>query len=272
MKHSKYTSKQPDQHGRVKYTDEENAVWHDLYIRQMQILPNRACQEYLAGISALGLTADHIPQIPEINKRLKALTGWEVAPVPALINFQAFFELMSNKKFPAATFIRTREEMDYLQEPDIFHEIFGHCPLITLPVYADFMHSYGKLGLKANHADRIMLARLYWFTVEFGLIQTTQGLRIYGGGILSSPGESVYSLESDKAKRVKLDPVEAFRTPYRIDIFQPLYFVIQDFSALFSLMKIDLMSKVQEARKLGMHPPLFEPKPKDHKEGDSATC
>jgi phenylalanine-4-hydroxylase len=263
MKQSKYISKKPDAKGYVNYTDEENAVWHDLYMRQMQLLPHRACKEYLEGIDALGITADRIPQIPDINSRLRTLSGWEVAPVPALIDFQAFFELMANKKFPAATFIRTREELDYLQEPDIFHEIFGHCPLITLPVYADFMYEYAKLGLKANHKDRVMLARLYWFTVEFGLIQTNDGLRIYGGGILSSNGESKYCLDSDIPLRKHLETIEAFRTPYRIDIFQPIYFVINDLAELFNLIKLDLMAKVNEARELGMHPPLFEPKQKD---------
>ncbi len=263
MKKSKYTSKTPDQRGYVAYTPEENAVWCDLYTRQMILLKDRACTEYLDGIKALGLTPERIPQVPEVNDRLRALSGWEVAPVPALIDFQGFFELMANKKFPAATFIRTREELDYLQEPDIFHEIFGHCPLITLPVYADFMYEYAKLGLKANHKDRVMLARLYWFTVEFGLIQTAQGLRIYGGGILSSNGESKYCLDSDKAIRKPLDPIDAFRTPYRIDIFQPLYFVIKDFSELFNLSKLDLLDLINQARTLGMHAPLFEPKVKD---------
>lgn len=263
MKQSKYVSKKPDSNGFVAYTEAENAVWTELFNRQMQLLSNRACKEYLDGIKALGLTANHIPQIPEVNERLRSLSGWEVAPVPALIDFQAFFELMANKKFPAATFIRTKEELDYLQEPDIFHEIFGHCPLITLPVYGDFMHEYAKLGLKANHKDRVMLARLYWFTVEFGLIQTNEGMRIYGGGILSSFGESKYCLDSDIPVRKLLTPVDAFRTPYRIDIFQPLYFVIKDFSELFSLSKLDLMNMIEEARKLGMHAPLFEPKVKD---------
>ena len=208
----------------------------------------------------MGITADAIPQIADVNKKLKALSGWTVHPVPALIDFQAFFELMANKQFPAATFIRSREEFSYLQEPDIFHEIFGHCPLITLPVYANFMHDYAKLGLHASHANRVMLARLYWFTVEFGLIQTADGLRIYGGGILSSNGESQYALDSDKPLRQPLDPVEAFRTPYRIDIFQPLYYVIQDFSELYNLTNLDLLAKINEARTLGMHAPLFEPK------------
>lgn len=266
MKKSKYISRKPDEKGFVAYSADETSVWHDLFVRQMQLLENRACQEYLYGIHALGLTANSIPQIPEVNERLRALSGWEIAPVPALIDFQAFFELMANKKFPAATFIRTREDLDYIQEPDIFHEIFGHCPLITLPVYADFMHEYGKLGLKANHKDRVMLARLYWFTVEFGLIETAKGLKIYGGGILSSFGESQYCLDSDKPIRQPLEVIEAFRTPYRIDIFQPLYFVIKDFAELFGLSKLNLMDLIEQARALGMHAPLFPPKPKDQEE------
>lgn len=263
MKNSKYTAKTPDRQGYVSYTDAEHAVWHDLYTRQIALLSDRACPEYLEGIEALGITADSIPQVPDINAKLKALTGWSVKPVPALIDFQTFFEMMANKQFPAATFIRSRDEFSYLQEPDIFHEIFGHCPLITLPAYANFMYEYAKLGLNASHADRVMLARLYWFTIEFGLIQTAKGLRIYGGGILSSNGESQYALDSEKPIRKALEPVEAFRTPYRIDIFQPIYFVIQDFSELFHFTKMDLIAIINEARALGMYPPLFEPKLKD---------
>lgn len=261
MKQSKYTSKPADKDGWVKYTDDENAVWHDLFVRQMKLLPNRAAKPFLEGIEALEMTADKIPQIPEMNKILYPLTGWQVTPVPALIDFDTFFKLLADKKFPAATFIRTREELDYLQEPDIFHEIFGHCPLLTLPAYAEFMHTYAQLGLKASHQDRVMLARLYWFTIEFGLIQTLEGLRIYGGGILSSYGESQYCLDSKKPELKHLDPLDAFRTPYRIDIMQPIYFVIQDFSALFDLTKLDLMELINKARMLGMHKPLFEPKP-----------
>jgi phenylalanine-4-hydroxylase len=262
-KQSKYISKTPDANGYVAYSDEEQSVWHDLFQRQMQLLKSRACAEYLQGIEDLGITANEIPQVPDVNKRLRALSGWEISPVPALIDFQAFFELMSNKKFPAATFIRTREELDYLQEPDIFHEVFGHCPLITLPVYANFMHEYAKLGLNAEHADRVMLARLSWFTVEFGLIKAGPETKIYGGGILSSFGESKYCLDSDKPIIKPLDPLEAFRTPYRIDIMQPLYFTIEDFSELFDLIKLDLLGLVKEARALGMHKPLFAPREDD---------
>lgn len=260
MKQSKYVSKQPDPQGWVEYTDEEQATWKLLYDRQMQILPDRACKDYLEGLITLEIRDSEIPQIPNINKKLKNLTGWQVAPVPALIGFKTFFEMLASKKFPAATFIRSREELDYLQEPDIFHEIFGHCPLITVPAYAEFMQKYGELGLQASKKDRSMLARLYWFTIEFGLIQTHRGLKIYGGGILSSHGESKYALDSDTPLRKPLDSIDAFRTPYRIDIFQPVYFVINSFDKLFDLTNEDLFKQIEIARNLGMYEPLFEPK------------
>ena len=177
--------------------------------------------------------------------------------MPALIPFDKFFELLANRRFPAATFIRTREEMDYLQEPDIFHEVFGHCPLLTNQAYADFTETYGKLGLNASHADRVMLARLYWFTIEFGLIQTAKGLRIYGGGILSSKEETVYCLESPEPQRKPFDPIEALRTPYRIDIKQPVYFVLDNFDTLYKLIDMDLIGLIQQARKLGEFAPAY---------------
>ncbi len=170
--------------------------------------------------------------------------------------------MLANKQFPVATFIRTREEFDYLQEPDIFHEVFGHCPLLTNPAFAHFTHTYGKLGLAASKEDRVYLARLYWFTVEFGLVKTREGLRIYGGGILSSPGETVYALESDTPQRHPLTPLDALRTPYRIDIMQPLYYILDQFDDLFSLAEMDIMSLVTEAKKLGLYEPLFPPKEK----------
>ena len=154
------------------------------------MIEGRACQEYLDGIEQLGLPHERIPQLDEINRVLQATTGWRVARVPALIPFQTFFELLASQQFPVATFIRTPEELDYLQEPDIFHEIFGHCPLLTNPWFAEFTHTYGKLGLKASKEERVFLARLYWMTIEFGLVETDQGKRIYGGGILSSPKET----------------------------------------------------------------------------------
>ena len=158
-----------------------------------------------------------------------------------------------------ATFIRSRDEFDYLQEPDIFHEIFGHCPLLTNPAFAHFTHTYGKLGLAATPQQRVYLARLYWFTVEFGLVHTPEGLRIYGGGILSSPGETKYAL-SDEPDHQDMAVLDALRTPYRIDIMQPHYFVLDSIESLFDIAKLDLMSLVSKAQQLGLHPAKFAPK------------
>ena len=252
-----YTAKPVDANGYAYYTKEEDSVWQSLITRQTPIVANRGCDEYLHGLQLLNLPTDRLPQCPEISAVLKAATGWELEPVPALISYDHFFNLLAQRKFPAATFIRTREEIDYLQEPDIFHEVFGHCPLLTNQAYADFTHTYGKLGLKANEADRVMLARLFWFTVEFGLIQTEKGLRTYGGGILSSKNETIYCIESPIPKRLPFDALEALRTPYRIDIMQPIYYVIDSFDTLFQLADMDLIGLIRQAEKLGMHAPLF---------------
>ena len=261
-KGTQYKSKVSDSNGIIHWTDEENQVWSELFNRQIDLIQNRACDQYHEGLDLLGLSSDGIPQLPELNNKLKKATGWQTAEVPALIPFSEFFRLLANKQFPVATFIRTREEFDYLQEPDIFHEVFGHCPLLTNPAFAQFTHTYGKLGLSASKEDRVFLARLYWFTVEFGLVNTDQGLRIYGGGILSSPGETVYALESDKPVRKPLDPIDALRTPYRIDIMQPLYYILEQFDDLFTLSEMDLMALVAKAKAQGLFEPLFPPKEK----------
>src|SRR5690606_3150131 len=184
MKATRYTAREPGGDGNIHYPEREHEVWNTLIERQLKLLPGRACAEYLDGLDQLALPHDRIPQLAEINRVLERSTGWQVARVPALIPFQTFFELLASKRFPVATFIRTPEELDYLQEPDIFHEIFGHCPLLTNPWFAEFTHTYGQLGLKASKEERVYLARLYWMTVEFGLVDTPQGRRIYGGGIL----------------------------------------------------------------------------------------
>ncbi len=258
LHHSKYVSHTVDVNGMATYSEEENKVWHALVTRQMPIVTPRACKQYLDGIKTLKLTKDHIPQCPEVSKILRELTGWQLEPVPALIPYDHFFNLLANKKFPAATFIRRRDEIDYLQEPDIFHELFGHCPLLTNQAYADFTHIYGKLGQHASEEDRVMLARLYWFTIEFGLINTSEGLRIYGGGILSSKEETIYCLESPAPIRKPFDVIDVLRTPYRIDIKQPIYFVIDSFDTLFHLADMDLLAVIREARKMGMHKPLYK--------------
>ncbi len=257
MKTAHYQAHIPDERGFVKYNETENKTWQQLYDRQMVLIENRACDEYLYGLEQLNLPADQIPQLPDVNRVLKKATGWEVEAVAAVIPFEEFFSLLANKKFPAATFIRTPQDIDYLQEPDIFHEIFGHCPLLTNPVFADFSEQYGKLGIKASKKERIYLARIFWFTVEFGLIETTKGLRIYGAGILSSKGESEYALESHIPERRPFDPSIILRTPYRIDIFQTIYYVIQNFQDIFSVMNETIMPLIHEAMQLGNFAPTY---------------
>lgn len=256
-KSSTYVSHPVDAEGNANYSQEENLIWQELITRQIPLVQGRACDEYINGIAQLNFPHDRIPQCGEISKVLGEITGWGLEPVAALIPFDKFFHLLANRKFPAATFIRRREELDYLQEPDIFHEVFGHCPLLTNQAYADFTETYGRLGLNASKEDRVMLAKLYWFTIEFGLINTSKGLRAYGGGILSSKGETSYSVESPLPQRRPFDVIDVLRTPYRIDIMQPVYFVIDDFDYLFHLTQMDLLAMIKEARKLGMHDPLY---------------
>lgn len=254
---SKYVARQPDEAGFIQYSPEENKVWQTLYERQMKLLPNRACEEYLQGIQALSLSADKIPQLPDVSRQLKALTGWQVAPVAALISAREFFQLLAKRYFPAATFIRTIEELDYVQEPDIFHELFGHCPMLTNPVYADFIQQYAAKVLTFPESEWPLLQRLFWFTVEFGLISTPYGLRAYGGGILSSIKETPYCIESDAPLRALFDPVAAFRTPYRIDRLQCIYFVINNYQMLYNFVEQDMAFFLQRAKDLGEFPPLF---------------
>ena len=256
--HTTYEAKQVDESGIADYTADENQMWHDLITRQIPVVQGRACDEYLNGLKKLNLPTDHIPQCPEISRVLQDTTGWALEPVPALIPSDRFFNLLANKKFPAATFIRRREEIDYIEEPDIFHEIFGHCPLLTNQPLANFTQKYGQLCLTANDEEREMLARLYWFTVEFGLIKTSDGLRTYGGGILSSMTETPYCVESDIPVRKPFDIIDVFRTPYLIYILQPVYFVIDSFDVLFELTEMDLISLAHKAKKMGMHKPLYK--------------
>ncbi len=254
---SRYQAHKPDSSGLISYSDAEHSVWQQLFSRQKKLLPGRAADEYLAGLAALQLTEERIPQLPEINQRLAKLTQWEVVPVPALISARAFFELLVARRFPAATFIRVQEELDYVKEPDIFHEIFGHCPLLVNPTYADFVQNYAKIVLTYPETDWPLLQRLFWFTVEFGLIATGNGLRAYGGGILSSVTETVYCVESHVPLRILFDPLVALRTPYRIDQLQTTYFVIQDFEQLYTMAQENLQDTLMQARKLREFPPLF---------------
>ena len=259
---TRYKSHQSDENGIVDWSAQENKTWAALLEEQLCLLKGRACDEYLHGLNLLNLPPKRIPQLGEINSILIEATGWQVKEVPSLINFDEFFRLLANKQFPVATFIRSNEEFDYLQEPDIFHEIFGHCPLLTNPAFAHFTHTYGKLGYAACKEDRAFLARLYWFTVEFGLVDTPDGTRIYGGGVLSSPGETIHALESGDCIHNSMLPLDALRTPYRIDIMQPIYYVLGSFNSLFDIAEMDIMDLVSQAKKLGLFAPKFIPKEK----------
>jgi phenylalanine-4-hydroxylase len=261
-KKSKYIAKHPDENGQIHYSEHEHAIWAELIERQMNIIQGRACQDFLDGLDILKLPRDRIPDTRDISRILHQRTGWVVEPVPALIGFQQFFSMLAERRFPAASFIRSVEEMEYLQEPDIFHELFGHATMLTHPAFADFTHAYGIAGLKASKEDRVLLARLYWFTVEFGLVNTQAGLRSYGGGINSSPGELIYALESDMPERHDFDALSIFRTPYRIDIFQTVYYVIQKMDDLFALAREDLAGVLQQAKQLGEFAATFPPKEK----------
>jgi phenylalanine-4-hydroxylase len=251
-----YKAKLPDKNGLILYSPEENSIWEILYHRQLEIVKTRACEEYLRGLELLNLPSTQVPQCAEVSIILKEKTGWSVVPVPALIDFDEFFTLLANRQFPAASFIRSREDLDYLKEPDIFHEIFGHCPLLTQPIYADFMQAYGEIGLHVTHAERVLLARLFWFTIEFGLIETSKGLRIYGAGILSSKEETIYALESKIPERKTFSALDVLRTSYRYDMLQKIYFVINSYENLFNLIKTNMLELVQEAKQLGEFPDI----------------
>lgn len=232
---SKYIAKKPDSQGNIHFTAEENATWQILMERQLKVIEGRACNEFMDGLKKLNLPTDRIPQCYEISEVLGKATGWAVEPVATIIPLDEFFSLLANRKFPAATFIRIREELDYLQEPDIFHEYFGHCPLLTNQAYADFAEWYGKTALSVDSHTRSLLGRLFWFTVEFGLVETAEGLRVYGGGILSSAEETKYALESTIPQRDPFDLIKTLNTDYRYDQIQTQYYVLEKLTDLFLL-------------------------------------
>lgn len=219
--------------GWSSYTASEHQVWTTLYERQVAMLPGRACDAFLNGLDALDLHRGGIPEFERINEELGRLTGWSVVAVPGLVPDDVFFEHLANRRFPAGQFIRKPEELDYLEEPDVFHDVFGHVPMLTDPVFADYMQAYGEGGLKALGRGRLHnLARLYWYTVEFGLMETPRGLRIYGAGIMSSRAESIFALDDPSPNRIGFNLERVMRTPYRIDDFQQVYFVIPSLKAL----------------------------------------
>ncbi len=215
------------------YTAEEHGRWNRLFARQSTLLPGRACSEALDAIKTLELSRSGIPDFAGLSARLAAITGWRVVAVAGLIPDDAFFEHLANRRFPAGAFIRPEHELDYLEEPDIFHDVFGHVPLLANPVYAAFLEAYGKGGRRALERGQLHnLARLYWYTVEFGLIRAPEGLRIFGAGILSSPAETLFSLDDSSPNRIGFDLERIMRTKYIIDDFQQTYFVIDSFEKL----------------------------------------
>ena len=217
----------------VAYTDVEHETWNTLYARQMKILPGRACEAYMRGLDALDLNMGGIPDFEVMNPKLQALTGWTVVCVPGLVPDDVFFDHLANRRFVSGQFIRKPDQLDYLQEPDIFHDVFGHVPMLTDPDFAAYMEAYGKGGQRAQSLGMLKnLARLYWYTVEFGLMKEADGLRIYGAGIVSSATESVFSLEDASPNRLGFDLERVMRTLYRIDDFQQVYFVIDSIEKL----------------------------------------
>ena len=233
------------------YTEQDHQTWRTLYARQAQLLNGRACDEYLRGLQQLRMSHERVPNFNELNEILRAHTGWQIVAVNGLVPDEVFFDHLANRRFPCTWWMRRPEQMDYLQEPDCFHDVFGHVPLLINPVFADYMQAYGEGGLKAERLQVLpMLARLYWYTVEFGLIQTADGLRIYGAGIVSSKAESLYSLDSDAPHRVGFDLRRILRTEYKIDDVQKTYFVIRDFAQLFDQTRADFTLIYDELKAL----------------------
>ena len=221
------------------YTAADHSTYRRLYERQSALLPGLASEAFIAALPLLGIK-DHIPRFEEINERLRPATGWEIVGVPGLIPEVPFFTLLANRKFPVTDWIRTPEEFDYIVEPDIFHDLFGHVPLLFNPVFADYVQRYGQGGLRAAELGACeMLSRLYWYTIEFGLVREAGGLRAYGAGILSSAGELEYAVHSPVPQRLPLDLARTMRTRYSIDSYQGTYFVIDSFQQLFDLTAVD---------------------------------
>jgi phenylalanine-4-hydroxylase len=216
-----------------RYTAEEHATWDTLFARQAKLLPGRASEAFLRGLDVLKLSKPGIPDFAELSERLMGLTGWQVVAVPGLVPDDVFFDHMANRRFVAGNFIRRPDQLDYLQEPDVFHDVFGHVPMLADPVFADYLAAYGRGGQRALELGALkQLSRLYWYTVEFGLVAEPEGLRIYGAGIVSSYGESIFALDDPSPHRIGFDMKRVMQTDYRIDDYQQSYFVIPSFEEL----------------------------------------
>jgi phenylalanine-4-hydroxylase len=242
--------------GWEQYTAEEHGVWKTLFERQTRLLPGRACNSFVRGMSELPIGAEQIPDFRRLSDILMQRTGWQVVAVPGLAPDEVFFEHLANRRFPAGHFIRKPHQLDYLEEPDVFHDVFGHVPLLMHPVIADYIQAYGEGGLRAQKLGVLdKLSRVYWYTVEFGLVKQKDGLRIYGAGIASSATESLFSLEDPSPNRLRVDVERVMRTRYRIDDFQESYFVIEELDELLNLARIDFAPLYERAK----GQPEFEP-------------
>lgn len=237
--------------GWADYTAAEHAVWTTLFDRQLALLPGRACAEFVAGMRTLPIGRDAIPDFRALSAALDHHTGWQVVAVPGLVPDEVFFEHLAHRRFPAGNFIRKPDSLDYIQEPDVFHDIFGHVPMLMNPVIADYLQAYGVGGLRAQRLGHLtQLARVYWYTIEFGLVAEADGLRIYGAGIASSYAETRYALEDPTPQRLPFDLERVMRTRYRIDDFQETYFVLPDIAALLELATIDFAPIYERAARL----------------------
>ena len=232
-----------------RYTTADHATWRTLFDRQTELLRGRVVPEYYAGLKALGITDKGIPDFGEMNEVLTRATGWRVVAVPGLVPDAVFFAHLAARRFPAGYWIRAADQLDYIEEPDVFHDVFGHVPLLMQPSYADYIAAYGRAGLAyAGQPALANLARLYWYTVEFGLMRTPEGLRIFGAGILSSAGESVFALEIPQPLRVAFDCERVLRTRYEIDHYQDIYFVLSGYDDLPALRPAELDAHIAAAR------------------------
>ena len=252
-----YASKTPDADGKFHYTQDENEVWRDLVRRQMPMLYRHAAREWLEGQRVLQLTEHAVPQVADVHARLQEISGAGVEAVDALIPQDHFSTLLKNRHFPVATFIRKREHFFYIEEPDIFHECFGHCPMLTNPDFCRFLERFGELALELGERWSERLFRLFWFTVEFGLIREAGGLKAFGAGIISSPEELAWAV-SGSPKVLAFDLGTVLRMPYRIDIVQKVYFQIDSFAQLAAALDGDIEAALLEAERLGDLPAAFE--------------
>ncbi len=228
------------------YEEDDHALWRELYQQQVKLLQNRACKEYLEGLDKLDMSGG-VPKFDDLNRHLKKATGWEIVAVTGAVPASIFFQHLANRRFPATDWMRAREDRDYIEEPDVFHDVFGHVPLLLNPVFADYMQAYGMGGVRSQEFKAgKKLGRLYWYTVEFGLIRTQEGLRIYGAGIVSSKTESIYALESPLPHRTGFDLKRMMQTDFDITKLQDHYFVIDSFEQLFAATQQDFAPIYEE--------------------------